>query len=239
MEVTLSEQPPVIQDRFNRTVCRIAAEAFWLRTYQAAIEGMRVEAIGLDFFRVSLNALRDARLIRLMRVLENDSQTASFWYLLRSNEQLIEGAAKEAEGMRVEAIGLDFFRVSLNALRDARLIRLMRVLENDSQTASFWYLLRSNEQLIEGAAKEADLDLSVLRDVAGKLRGIRNKTFVHIDKEGVFDPQQYYKDSFFFLSAWSRTSFGRLSFCPKKSRLIYRLTAHRAVPIASPRVSLA
>ena len=47
MEVTLSEQPPVIQDRFNRTVCRIAAEAFWLRTYQAAIEGMRVEAIGL------------------------------------------------------------------------------------------------------------------------------------------------------------------------------------------------
>ena len=46
--------------RFRRTVERIGAEAFWLRTYQAAINGMKVDAIGLDFFRVSLNALKDA-----------------------------------------------------------------------------------------------------------------------------------------------------------------------------------
>jgi hypothetical protein len=91
-----------------------------------------------------------------------------------------------------EAIGLDFFRVSLNALKDARLIRLIRVLESDSKTASFWYLLRANEKLVKSAAKKANLDLVELRDVAQRLRGIRDKTFVHIDKDGVFDSQQFY-----------------------------------------------
>jgi hypothetical protein len=56
---------------------------------------MKVDAIGLDFFRVSLNALKDARLIRLIRVLENDSQTASFWYLLKANEKIMKTAAKD------------------------------------------------------------------------------------------------------------------------------------------------
>lgn len=123
-------------ERFKRTVERIGAEAFWLRTYQAAINGMRVEAVGLDFFRVSLNALKDARLIRLIRVLEDDSQTASFWYLLRCNGPLVERAAKKA-----------------------------------------------------------GIDLAELKQIAGRIRGIRDKTFVHIDKEGVFDPQQYYTDA--------------------------------------------
>lgn len=123
-------------ERFKRTIKRIGSETFWLRTYQAAINGMRVEAVGLDFFRVSLNALKDARLIRLIRVLEDDSKTASFWYLLRCNGPLIEAAAKKA-----------------------------------------------------------GLDLVELRDIADRMRGIRDKTFVHIDKVGVFDPQQYYKEA--------------------------------------------
>ena len=123
-------------DRYRRTVHRIASEAFWLRTYQAAINGLRVEAVGLDFFRVSLSALKDARLIRLIRVLEDDSKTASFWYLIKCNQPLV-----------------------------AR------------------------------AASTAGLDLTELRNIAGRLRGIRDKTFVHIDKLGVLDPQQYYKDA--------------------------------------------
>jgi hypothetical protein len=37
--------------------------------------------------------------------------------------------------------------------------------------------------------------LSELKQIADRIRGIRDKTFVHIDKDGVFDPQQYYKDA--------------------------------------------
>jgi hypothetical protein len=126
----------ISDERFRRTVERIGAEAFWLRTYQAAIEGMRVTSIGLDFFRVSLNALKDARLVRLIRVLEDDSRTASFWYLRRTNAPLIEGAAKRNR-----------------------------------------------------------LDLTELQNIGERFVAIRNKTFMHIDKDGVFDPQQLYQDA--------------------------------------------
>ncbi|MEW6353245.1 MAG: hypothetical protein AB1469_02945 [Pseudomonadota bacterium] len=121
--------------RFKRVVERIGAEAFWLRTYQDAINGMK----------------------------------------------------------GVHAIGLDFFRVSLNALKDARLVRLIRVLEDDSQVASFWYLLKCNGRIVRASAKKGGLDLPKLGVAAKDLLAIRNKTFMHIDKDGVFDPQSFYK----------------------------------------------
>ena len=121
--------------RFKRTVERIGAEAYWLRTYQDTINGMK----------------------------------------------------------GVEAIGLDFFRVSLNALKDARLVRLIRVLENDPRTASFWYLHTCNQPLVKRAAKKAGLDLTELQAISQALVPIRTKTFMHIDKVGVFDPQAFYK----------------------------------------------
>jgi hypothetical protein len=121
--------------RFKRAVERIGAEAYWLRTYQDAINGMK----------------------------------------------------------GVHAIGLDFFRVSLNALKDARLVRLIRVLENDSRTASFWYLHLCNRPLVQRAAKKAKLSLTELQAISQALTPIRTKAFMHIDKDGVFDPQAYYK----------------------------------------------
>lgn len=123
-------------ERYKRTVERIGAEAFWLRTYQNALCGLTVDAIGLDFFRVSMNALKDARIIRLIRVLEDDSSVASFWHLVRANEKLVYKAARRAL-----------------------------------------------------------FDIDSARRLAGKFLGIRNKTFVHIDKNDVFDPNQLYKEA--------------------------------------------
>ena len=123
-------------ERYKRTVERIGAEAFWLYTYQKALCGLTVDAIGLDFFRVSMNALKDARIIRLIRVLEDDSKVASFWYLVRANEKLIDRAARKAS-----------------------------------------------------------FDIDLARRLADKFLGIRNKTFVHIDKDDVFDPSQLYQDA--------------------------------------------
>lgn len=95
--------------------------------------------------------------------------------------------------MKVHAMGLDFFRVALNSLKDARLIRLIRVFEDDSQTASFWYLLKTDAKRVRKAAKSARLDLQWLSDVAARLKTIRDKTFVHIDKQSVFEPETLYK----------------------------------------------
>ena len=107
--------PSTSDARFKRTVERIGAEAFWLRTYQAAICGMKVHAIGLDFFRVSLNALKDARLVRLIRLLEDDSQTASFWYLVRSNARLV----RKAEEGRLDLDELQTIAGKLRGIRGA------------------------------------------------------------------------------------------------------------------------
>ena len=122
--------------RYRRTVERIAAEAFWIYTYQKALCGLTVDAIGLDFFRVSMNALKDARIIRLIRVLEDDSQVASFWYLFRANEKLMKKVSKETA-----------------------------------------------------------FDIELARSLADKFLSIRNKTFVHIDKDRVFDPSELYKEA--------------------------------------------
>jgi hypothetical protein len=123
--------------RFRRTVERIAKEVSWLHTYQNALDGM----------------------------------------------------------VGVRSIGMDFFRVAMTAIKDAQLIRLIRVLERDSKTSSFWYLLRVDAPVVEKAAKASRLDLDALSDVAERLRGIRDNTFVHIDKDGVFDPQHFYREA--------------------------------------------
>ena len=123
--------------RFRRTIERITKEAFWLHTYQNALDGM----IG------------------------------------------------------VRSVGLDFFRVSMGAIRDAQLIRLIRVLERGSNSSSFWYLHNANSSAVEKAAKSSGLNLDALANVAERLRGIRDKAFVHIDKDGVFDPQRFYREA--------------------------------------------
>lgn len=120
------------ESRFWRTVSRLRAEVDWLRTEQTALERLiGVECIGRDFFRVAHTALLGDRLLRLVRVFEQSTQVASFWYLHRCQPQ------KVGEG----------------------------------------------------------LDVQRLKKFAARLKPIRDKTFVHIDKDGVFDPNAVYKEA--------------------------------------------
>jgi hypothetical protein len=105
---------------------------------------------------------------------------------------LTEQTALVALG-RVDAHGLDFFRVAFTALLGDRLLRLVRVLEENTRVASFWYLHRCNPKGVEQALQKAKITLADLRDFSRRLKSIRNKTFVHIDKDAVFDPNKIYK----------------------------------------------
>jgi hypothetical protein len=89
--------------------------------------------------------------------------------------------------------GLDFFRVSFVALQGDRLIRLVRLLDLGVDVGSFWYLYRCEPKTVEHAAGLANLDLSWLLDVSKRLKKIRDKVFVHIDKAGLFNPEVSYK----------------------------------------------
>jgi hypothetical protein len=117
--------------RYTHAVRRIGAEAFWLKTYHAAICGMKVKAEGLDFFRVALNALKEARLLRLIRVLEESKQTASFWYVLNQNPSQVTRAAKAA-GLDLQALA--HLAPRLKIIRDETFMHIDRIGVLNSQT---------------------------------------------------------------------------------------------------------
>jgi len=78
-------------ERFKRTVVRFARETFWLRTHHNALKALsNLEAVGLDFFRVAHVGIQGDRLIRLIRLLEEDTRVASFWYLHRCEQKRVE-----------------------------------------------------------------------------------------------------------------------------------------------------
>ena len=93
---------------------------------------------------------------------------------------------------KVGSHGLDFFRVAFTGLLGDRLLRLVRVFEESVQVASFWYLVRCNPRCVEQAIVGAGGSLKQLKKFSRQLKLIRDRTFVHIDKDAVFDPQQIY-----------------------------------------------
>ena len=76
------------------------------------------------------------------------------------------------------------------ALQSDLMIRLIRVLDVGRSTSSFWYLYRCGLSTLGDG-----IDFEKLWEFSMKLKSIRDKTFVHIDKDGVFDPGKYYKEA--------------------------------------------
>ncbi len=85
--------------------------------------------------------------------------------------------------------GLDFFRVAHTALLGDRLLRLVRVLEDSTRVSSFWYLYRC------APMEFANVDVRRLQSISKRLKSIRDKTFIHIDKRAVFNPEAIYQQA--------------------------------------------
>jgi len=75
-----------------------------------------------------------------------------------------------------------FLTLAFEALLGDRLIRLVRIFEDEKDAASFWYLYRCAPERIR------NLNLERLRELSGKLRTVRYLIFAHLDKKGTFDP---------------------------------------------------
>jgi hypothetical protein len=83
-----------------------------------------------------------------------------------------------------------FLNTALSSLLSDQLIRLVRIFEDDKDVATFWYL-----QNCEPGNVSAGVDINRLRSFSAKITIIRNKSFVHIDKQFVFEPKQVYTDA--------------------------------------------
>jgi hypothetical protein len=83
-----------------------------------------------------------------------------------------------------------FLATALSGLLSDQLIRLIRIFEDDKEVATFWYLYKCEPKNVG-----AGVDINRLRTFSEKITVIRNKSFVHIDKKFVFNPNQVYKDA--------------------------------------------
>lgn len=82
-----------------------------------------------------------------------------------------------------------FTRVIRDALHNDHMSHAIKVLEQSSKAASFWYLYRADPRPIDKYAREVGYDIANLQIVADKLKAIRNGSHFHIDKTGVLDPE--------------------------------------------------
>lgn len=82
-----------------------------------------------------------------------------------------------------------------NALSNDYLTKCMKVFERRSQTASFWYLERTNAATMLSALDGDASRLLELRAVSERLKHIRDKVHLHIDETGVLDPDRVWADA--------------------------------------------
>jgi hypothetical protein len=101
------------------------------------------------------------------------------------NVMACQATLEALPGIRV---GGSLLSTAFSALKSDRLIRLIRIFEDSKNTSNFWYLLRC-----EPGNVGKGLDVAFLKQFSKKLKHIRDNTFVHIDKDAVFDPDAIYK----------------------------------------------
>jgi hypothetical protein len=81
-----------------------------------------------------------------------------------------------------------FLHVACSALESEMLSRLIRIFEASPHPSSFWFLYK-----IDPGSVGKGIDVKKLREFSARLKKIRDKVFVHIDKNAVFDPDAIYR----------------------------------------------
>jgi hypothetical protein len=91
--------------------------------------------------------------------------------------------------------GIDFIRLSYWALFNDCFAHAMRVFDQHSDAASFWYLRRCEQGEVDKAATAVGLQIAELESLSSSLKLVRDKTHFHIDKKAVFDPKVVWRQA--------------------------------------------
>lgn len=86
------------------------------------------------------------------------------------------------------AHGLDFFRIAEHALFNDMLAHAMRVLDLSGGAASFWYVYRCCDKEIDAFATANNISIERIKELAKRLKCVRDKTHFHIDRHAVLNP---------------------------------------------------
>lgn len=86
-----------------------------------------------------------------------------------------------------------FFTLAQDALFNDMIGHLIKVLDQNSQSTTFWYIFRCRSQEARKFIKSENIDFMAIYDLAERLKTIRDKTHFHIDKKGVKDPKAVWR----------------------------------------------
>ena len=83
-----------------------------------------------------------------------------------------------------------FFTLAQDALFNDMVAHMIKVLDQNSQSTTFWYIFRCRSKEVKEFIKRENIDFMSIYDIAEKLKIVRDKTHFHIDKKGVKDPRE-------------------------------------------------
>ena len=112
-------------------------------------------------------------------------------YLARKVLGRVKGA-----GLDPHEKPLDFLSLCFRALNTDMWIRVVRVLEqNPQKVASFWYIYDWEQKFIEEQLRKRRVDVRDIARLSDRVKRVRDKSFVHIDKKHVLTRQALYSDA--------------------------------------------
>jgi hypothetical protein len=88
-----------------------------------------------------------------------------------------------------------FLYSAYNGLFNDYIAHCIKVFEQGTRHASFWYIYKTNEKRVNDFVIANKIDLSALNAVSGKLKLIRDKTHFHIDSDGVLDTKKIWAEA--------------------------------------------
>jgi hypothetical protein len=88
-----------------------------------------------------------------------------------------------------------FIHVVKESLSNDYMSHAIKVFEQSTKAASFWYLYRTDQRPINKYARQVNYKIADLQLVTDKLKAIRNGTHFHIDSNGVLGPRAIWHDA--------------------------------------------
>ena len=92
-------------------------------------------------------------------------------------------------------LGWDFFRVAYHGLYNDMIAHIIKVLDRDERSTTFWYIYNSYKEEIDICLAKTEESVSKIEAMACKLKDIRDKTHFHIDKKAVTNPKVIWKQA--------------------------------------------
>jgi len=71
---------------------------------------------------------------------------------------------------------------------------LIKVMDQNQKSASFWYIYQYNKKKVKEILCEKGLDINFMNTMAKKLKEVRNQTHFHIDFKGSLDSKAIWKE---------------------------------------------